>query len=98
VNGEDRDEGEESLEDLGLYTDTLRHVVIHCLEIARIAKRETARKAMRLEGAEGNDDNFGIFRCEAQRRGDPTSGTDCQFGAAFFGEGTSFPNRVSCVT
>ena len=71
--------------DLGLYADTLRHVVIHCSEIDRIAKRETARKAMRLEGAEGNDDNFGIFRCEAQRRGDPTSGTITKFPNVVFG-------------
>jgi hypothetical protein len=55
------------MEDLGLYADTLRHVVIHSLEIDSIAKRETARKAVRLEGAEGNDDNFGIFRCEAHK-------------------------------
>jgi hypothetical protein len=44
--GEVGDEGEESLEDLELYVDTLRQAVVHRLDDSR-DRRETACKAVR---------------------------------------------------
>jgi hypothetical protein len=67
--GEVGDEGEESLEDLELYVDTLRHAVIHCLGDRREGDRDGAQGDEALEGAEGKVDDFSIFRCTAREDG-----------------------------
>jgi hypothetical protein len=64
--GEVGDEGEESLEDLELYVDTLRHAVVHCLDDSRDRRGgDDVQGDETLEGAEGDGDNFSIFRCAA---------------------------------
>ena len=68
--GEVGDEGEKSLEDLELYVDTLRHAVVHCLDDGRDrGEGDGAQGDKALEGAEGNGDNFCIFRCVAHKHG-----------------------------
>ena len=68
--GEVGDEGEESLEDLELYVDALRHAVVHCLDDGRDgSERNGAQGYEALEGAEGDGDNFGILRCAAHEEG-----------------------------
>ena len=67
MNGADG--GEENLEDLELYIYTLRHAVIHCLDDGWIRREgDGVQGDEALEGAEGNRDNFGIFRCAAHER------------------------------
>ena len=44
--GEVGDKGEESLEDLELYVDTLRNAVAHCLDDGRRGRLRARRKAM----------------------------------------------------
>jgi hypothetical protein len=57
------DEREESLESFELYVDTLRNAVVHCLDDAQDRReRDGAQSDQELEGVEGNDDNFRIFR------------------------------------
>ena len=63
-------EGEKSLEDFELYVDTLRHAVVHCLDDGRDRREgDGAQCDETLEGAEGNGDNFSIFRCAAHKNG-----------------------------
>ena len=50
-----------------MYVDSDMHSFIVWL-MAGITERVMARKAMRLEGAEGNHNNFGIFCCAAHER------------------------------
>jgi hypothetical protein len=71
VNGREvGDEGEKSLEDLELYVDTLGHAVVHCLDDGRDRREGNgAQGDEALEGAEGNGDNFSIFRCAAHKDG-----------------------------
>jgi hypothetical protein len=49
------DEGEKILENLELYVHTLRHAVVHCLSDGWYR-----REGDGAQGAEGNDDDFGI--------------------------------------
>jgi hypothetical protein len=68
--GEIGDEGEESLEDLELYVDALRHAVVHCLDDGRDRReRDGAQGDEALERTEGNRDHLGIFRCTAHEDG-----------------------------
>jgi len=57
---------ERSLEDRELYVYTLQHAVVQCLDDGRDRRGgDGAQGDEALEGAEGNYDNFGIFRCAA---------------------------------
>ena len=68
--GEVGDEGEKSLEDLELYVNTLRNAVVHCLDDGRNRKVGHGTQGDEaLEGAEGDGDNFNIFRCAAHEDG-----------------------------
>jgi hypothetical protein len=62
--------GEKSLDDLELYVDTLRYAVVHLLDDGQDRREgDIAQGDEALEGAEGNGDNFGIFRCAAHEDG-----------------------------
>jgi hypothetical protein len=61
VNDEEVCDGEQSLEDLELYVYTSRHAVIHRLDDRK--EGDCAQGDEALEGAEGNGENFGTFRC-----------------------------------
>ena len=68
--GEVGDEGEESLEDLELYVDTLRHTVVHCLDDGRDSREgDGAQGDEALKRAEGDGDNFCIFGCASHEDG-----------------------------
>ena len=69
-SGEIGDEGKKSLEDLELYVDALRHAVVHRLDDDRDRReRYSAQSDEALEGAEGNRDHLGIFRCTSHEDG-----------------------------
>jgi hypothetical protein len=74
VNGREvGDGGETSLEDPGLYVDTSQRAVVHCLDDGRDCREgDGAQGNEVLEGAEGNGDDFCIFRCAAH--GDRSKG------------------------
>ena len=64
------DEREQSLEYLELYVDPLRHAVVHRLDDGRYRREgDGAQGDEALEGAKGDCDNFGIFRCTAHEDG-----------------------------
>ena len=68
--GEVGDEGEESLEDLELFVDSLRNAVVDCSDGGRdVREGDCAQGDESLEGAEDNGDNFGISRCAAHEDG-----------------------------
>jgi hypothetical protein len=68
--GEVGDEGKKSLEDLELYVDTLRHAVVHRLDDGRDRREGDGTQGDEtLEGAKGDGDNLGIFRCAAHEDG-----------------------------
>jgi hypothetical protein len=52
-----------------LYVYTLRHAAVHCLNDGWDRREgDGAQGDEALEAAEGNRDNFGIFRCAAHER------------------------------
>jgi hypothetical protein len=62
--------GEKSLEDVELDVDTSRHAAVHCLDDGRDRRGgDGAQGDEALEGAEGNGNEFGIFRCAAHEDG-----------------------------
>jgi hypothetical protein len=67
---------------LSCFVNTLRNAVFIVWMMAGIAERKTARGDEGLEGAEGNGDNFGIFRWAGHEDGAredflaPGSGSD----------------------
>ncbi len=68
--GEIGDKGEEGLEDFELYVNALRHAVVHCLDDGwDRGEGDGTQGDEPLEGAEGNRDNFDIFRCTAHEDG-----------------------------
>lgn len=68
--GEVGDEGEKSLEDLELYVNALRHAVVHCLDDGWNRREGDGTQGDEpLEGAEGNGDDLGIFRCAPHENG-----------------------------
>jgi len=68
--GEVGDEGEESLEDLELYVDTLRHAVAHCLDDSRDRREGNSLQGDEvLEGAEGMVITLAFFVAQPMKMG-----------------------------
>jgi hypothetical protein len=71
VNGGEAGDGrEKSLEYLGLYVDTSRYAVVHCLYDSRDCREgDGAHGDEALEGAKGNGDNFAFFVAQPMKTG-----------------------------